>query len=600
MKAVFRVVDALFRGPDLKEEAATTGRAQLVTIPYSHYVETARWALDTAGVPYDEHGHLPGCHMFAVGAVRGKDGLASTSFPGDPHVAPMMAKGDGKTGPAKALKFMRRRRRAGVPVVVLPDGTLLKDSWEILSFALKGATVAPPLKTLLDEELGPAARQLGYYYVFSAPGATPHLMACGSWMERVAFRLLAPIVVPKMKHMMHVHAEGAAGAEATVRRCFHEVSRRLSDARPFLGNGSADGDDGTVLGAADIAFASLAAIVLLPDGYGGPRWCARPDVGRLGLIPVPLVPPAFLVLRDAMRATPAGKHALRVYREHRMGHVDDRQQHEDAAAWARQRRFEGWARFGGAIVCVVAVLAIVARVTGRKLDPYGRFGNAGNLLTVGLDPRLGWWLMELPCTLAFVYNFFVRGGPQARKPVPRLLAFVFCCHYLYRGWYFPLSMRVHGNTKNFDLSIALGSWVVTVLHGYLNARWFAEHGKHLASTGRWLRSWRFRAGLVVYYTGFLAIIYHDSILRSLRRPGGPRYSIPRGGLYDYATCAQYFVELWAWFGFFLLSWGPNGLFIFFISCANLIPRAINTHEWYTDHFGSSYPSDRAYLVPFVW
>ena len=40
--------------------------------------------------------------------------------------------------------------------------------------------------------------------------------------------------------------------------------------------------------------------------------------------------------------------------------------------------------------------------------------------------------MELPVTLSFVYFFFVRGGPQASKPVPRLLAGVMCFHYAYR------------------------------------------------------------------------------------------------------------------------------------------------------------------------
>ena len=33
------------------------------------------------------------------------------------------------------------------------------------------------------------------------------------------------------------------------------------------------------------------------------------------------------------------------------------------------------------------------------------------------------------------------------------------------------------------------------------------------------------------------------------------------------------VRLWTWLGFFLMSWGPNGLFIFLVSCANLIPRS---------------------------
>ena len=34
-------------------------RVELVTIPFSHYCEKARWALDRVSVAYHEQGHLP-------------------------------------------------------------------------------------------------------------------------------------------------------------------------------------------------------------------------------------------------------------------------------------------------------------------------------------------------------------------------------------------------------------------------------------------------------------------------------------------------------------------------------------------------------------
>ena len=61
--------------------------------------------------------------------------------------------------------------------------------------------------------------------------------------------------------------------------------------------------------------------------------------------------------------------------------------------------------------------------------------------------------------------------------------------------------------------------------------------------------------------------------------GAKRYSIPRGGLFDYASSAQYFCELWAWAGFALLSAGPNGAFIFLVSLGNLVPRAMRPCVW---------------------
>jgi hypothetical protein len=43
-------------------------------------------------------------------------------------------------------------------------------------------------------------------------------------------------------------------------------------------------------------------------------------------------------------------------------------------------------------------------------------------------------------------------------------------HYSYRGWLFPYLVRVHASSKNFSLVPALGGWMVTIMHGYLNAK----------------------------------------------------------------------------------------------------------------------------------
>ncbi|CAE8640214.1 unnamed protein product [Polarella glacialis] len=97
------------------------------------------------------------------------------------------------------------------------------------------------------------------------------------------------------------------------------------------------------------------------------------------------------------------------------------------------------------------------------------------------------------------------------------------------------------------------------------------------------------------------LVYHDHLMRQLRATPGPRYRIPRGGLFEYATQAVYFCELWTWLGFFLMSWGPNGAFILCVSLANLIPRAVASHNWYLQHFGDDYAAlDRRYLIPFLW
>src|SRR5882724_491215 len=44
----------------------------LITIPISHYCEKARWALDRAGVSYQERAHLQVLHWIPVARAGGK------------------------------------------------------------------------------------------------------------------------------------------------------------------------------------------------------------------------------------------------------------------------------------------------------------------------------------------------------------------------------------------------------------------------------------------------------------------------------------------------------------------------------------------------
>jgi len=232
---------------------------------------------------------------------------------------------------------------------------------------------------------------------------------------------------------------------------------------------------------------------------------------------------------------------------------------------------------------------------------YGRFGNDASF---AVSPRLGWFLMELPCTVVFGYLFWYRAYLLGLRKLSRsslVLGCIFSLHYAYRGWYYPYNIRVYGNSSNFSLAPAIGGWLVTITHAMLNAEIISKYGKRLTKDS-YLKSAQFILGLVLYYSGLVAIMYQDHLMRELRSTPGPRYRIPRGGLWDYITSAQYFSELWGWFGFMvLMDFEPSGMFVFFVSLFNLAPRAVTNHAWYEEHFGADYVQlNRAKLVPFVW
>jgi len=242
---------------------------RLITIPFSHYCEKARWALDRAGVSYVEEPHLPGLHM------------------------PPMRMAGGTT----------------VPVLILADRTL-RDSAEIMAYADEQAPAGRELyplaaaerreveriETLCNDRLGKASRLLAYHHMLGAPhrllGAVrPSLTRA----QALVFPLLIRVVRPLIRSRYGVNEERATKALETTRQTFADIGATLGSARWLVGDR---------LTAADITFASLAALVVAPEGH--------PSIG-----PVSAADGAWRDILDEMRATQAGAHVIRLYREER-------------------------------------------------------------------------------------------------------------------------------------------------------------------------------------------------------------------------------------------------------------------------------------------
>lgn len=246
---------------------------------------------------------------------------------------------------------------------------------------------------------------------------------------------------------------------------------------------------------------------------------------------------------------------------------------------------------------IIVILASLGSII--LIAPYGRFAiNSG----IELNPKIGWWLMEIMATISFI--FFYPQGPNAFKPVPLIFASLYLIHYANRGWYFPFSLRVDPNSKSsFSILVVISGFFVTSLHGYLNAMWYSKYCTYL--NYEWLTTPTCIFGLILYEVSFWSTIYCESIIRNLRdvnpsKSTTQRYKIPKGFLFEYVTSAQYFTELLGFLGWAIMTWSPAGLFIFSISCANLIPRAIGTHKWYLEKFKDTYPKNRKILIPFIW
>jgi len=181
------------------------------------------------------------------------------------------------------------------------------------------------------------------------------------------------------------------------------------------------------------------------------------------------------------------------------------------------------------------------------------------------------------------------------------LAFLFVFHYAYRGWYFPLKLRVaKGSRSSFGVVVSMIGAIFTGMHGYLHARLYRDLGTHL--TIDWMTDPRFLFGLGLYQLGFWTMVHSDHVLRNLRPKdgSGPRYRIPYGGAFDLVTSPQYLGEISAFAGMACMNWSLPGVAVFAMTLFNLVPRAFQNHTWYQEKFGEEYGAlSRKVIIPFL-
>jgi hypothetical protein len=152
---------------DFVHRAKSSSRAQLLVIPYSHFCELAIWSLQIAGIDCEIHGYAPGQHILPVLALR-KGGnheyLSSSS-----HVQPVRTVSS--SDPADGMPAEKEGGGAtSVPVLVMADGRVLTDSWEILK-ECGTSPIDAGIQSNYDKELGPLTRQLAYSYLLKPTNA---------------------------------------------------------------------------------------------------------------------------------------------------------------------------------------------------------------------------------------------------------------------------------------------------------------------------------------------------------------------------------------------------------------------------------------------
>ena len=252
---------------------------RLHSISFSHYTEKVRWCLDRLGVEYEE---VPNVGILGV-LVTGRTVPSLEVPPGLTRI------GDSP----RILRYLWGEYAGRL-------------SFERTGF-LEPTQATLDLEQRFDRRLGNDVRLWVYARVLKRRDLTLRTWGAEEtgipgW-QRGLLQAVIPVLRFAVKQMLGVTPKRAVTALQRTREAFDEVDRMLSDGRRYL--------LGDTLTFADITFASLAAIAVLPPEYAG-----RSLRGRR--ITIDELDADWRAEVERLRQRPAGQFVLRLYREERL------------------------------------------------------------------------------------------------------------------------------------------------------------------------------------------------------------------------------------------------------------------------------------------
>ena len=222
-----------------------------------------------------------------------------------------------------------------------------------------------------------------------------------------------------------------------------------------------------------------------------------------------------------------------------------------------------------------------------------------------INNKIGWFFMEFPIFASMLCMWAF--SPHRHEVVPLVFLIIFEIHYFQRVFIFPFLLQ--GKSK-MPIGIMFMGIVFNLLNALMQGYWifyesfnvnYSAFGLHYTDI-TWLTSPHFIIGTLLFIVGMSINLHSDNVIRHLRKTStDTKHYLPKGGMFNFVTSANYLGELMEWLGFAILTWSLAGFVFFIWTFANLVPRANTLYHKYSSEFGIEMKERKLKrVIPFIY
>ena len=171
--------------------------------------------------------------------------------------------------------------------------------------------------------------------------------------------------------------------------------------------------------------------------------------------------------------------------------------------------------------------------------PYGKHSTKKWGKTI--DNKTGWILMEFPALITCPLVYFII---TEKINLSVVFIILWSIHYFNRTIIYPLRIKTKG--KKIPIAIVASAFFFNVINGILNGYFIATIPFESISFICIL------IGFIIFIIGLYINISSDNTLIKLRT-NQKGYVIPKGGLFNYVSCPNFFGEIIEWLGFAIMT-----------------------------------------------